>query len=165
MMRKYSMETTVGIFLVVALAAVAYLTLQLGDVTLFGDNSYALTARFTSVAGLRTGNTIEMLGIDVGRVGAMTMDQENQVAVVELRIRNGIRVYDDGIASIRTSGLLGDKYISLDPGGGGDLLEPGSEIAETEPPVDLTALIAKYAFGSVEDTSKNGKKEKEEMKP
>jgi phospholipid/cholesterol/gamma-HCH transport system substrate-binding protein len=159
MMRKYSMETTVGIFLVVALVAVGYLTLNLGDVTLLGDNSYALTARFTSVSGLRTGNTIEMLGIEVGRVGAMTMDQQSQVAIVELRIHNGIRVYDDGIASIRTSGLLGDKYVSIDPGGGGDLLEPGSEIPETEPPVDLTALIAKYAFGSVEDAPKAKKEE------
>jgi phospholipid/cholesterol/gamma-HCH transport system substrate-binding protein len=165
MMRKYSMETTVGVFLVVALAAVAYLTLHLGDVTLLGDNSYPLIARFTSVSGLRTGNTIEMLGIEVGRVGTMTMDQDEQVAVVELRIRNGIRVYDDSIASIRTSGLLGDKYVSLDPGGGGDLLEPGAEIVDTEPPVDLTALIAKYAFGSVEEGPEPKKEITKEITP
>jgi len=149
-MKKYSMETTVGIFLVICLLSVAYLTLKLGDVSFIGDKSYQLFAKFTSVSGLKAGSPVEMLGIDIGRVAGFTMDQKNQVAVVELRIGNDVKIYDDAIASIKSYGLLGDKFVNIDAGGGSDLLDPGGTIAETEPPVDILELISKYAFGNVE---------------
>jgi phospholipid/cholesterol/gamma-HCH transport system substrate-binding protein len=86
----------------------------------------------------------------VGRVSKFELDQEDLVAVAELKIKKDIKVYDDAIASIKTAGLIGDKYIALDPGGGGDLLKPGAMITETESPADLGELISKYAFGDVE---------------
>ena len=149
-MKKYSMETAVGIFVVITLLCVAYLTLNLGGVSFLGDNSYAVFAKFTSVSGLKVGSTVEMLGMEIGRVAGFTMDQKDQVAVAELRIGNGVKIYDDAIASIKSSGLLGDKFVNIDAGGGGDLLEPGGIISETEPPVDFMELISKYAFGDVE---------------
>jgi phospholipid/cholesterol/gamma-HCH transport system substrate-binding protein len=147
-MKKYAMETAVGIFVVIGLFCVGYMTVKLGNVGLLGDDSYSLFARFTSVSGLRTGSAIQMLGIEIGRVDKLTMDQENQMAVVEFRINKGIKIYDDAIASIKTEGLIGDRYVSIDPGGGTDeLLKPGGTITETESPTDIQELISKYAFG------------------
>jgi len=148
-MKKYSMETTVGIFVVITLLCVAYLTLKLGDVSFLGDNSYSVFAKFTSVSGLKVGSPVEMLGMEIGRVAGFTMDQKDQVAVAELKVGNEVKIYDDAIASIKSAGLLGDKYVTIDAGGGGDLLEPGGTISETEPPVDFMELISKYAFGDV----------------
>jgi phospholipid/cholesterol/gamma-HCH transport system substrate-binding protein len=149
-MKKYSMETTVGIFVVICLLCVVYLTLKLGEVSILGDKSYPLFAKFTSVSGLKVGSPVQMVGMQVGRVAGFTMDQKDQVAVVELRIGNGIKIYDDAVASIKSDGLLGDKYVKIDAGGGGGLLAPGGTITETEPPVDILELIGKYAFGDVE---------------
>jgi phospholipid/cholesterol/gamma-HCH transport system substrate-binding protein len=148
-MKKYAMETTVGIFLVFGLLCVGYMTVKLGHVSLLGDNAYSLFARFTTVSGLRSGSPVNMLGIQVGRVGQLTMDQKDQKAVVEIRIQNDIKVYDDAIASIKTEGLIGDMFLSIDPGGSGKPLGPGGTITETQPAVDIVDLIGKYAFGEV----------------
>ena len=149
-MKKYSKETVVGLFMLVGLVCVAYMAVKLGNVSIFGDDTYTLYANFSKVTGLHTGNPVDMLGLEVGRVSGLTIDQEKQRAVVAMKIRKGIKVYDDAIAAIKTEGLIGDKYVSIDPGGGGDLLKPGGTIIETVPPVDLGDLIGKYAFGSVE---------------
>ena len=151
-MKKYSMETTVGIFMAICLLCVAYLTLKLGKVSILGDKSYPLFAKFTSVSGLKVGSSVEMVGMQIGRVAGFTMDQKDQVAVVELRIETGVKIYDDAMASIKSNGLLGDKYVKIDAGGGG-LLAPGGTITETEAPVDIMELISKYAFGDVEKKS------------
>jgi phospholipid/cholesterol/gamma-HCH transport system substrate-binding protein len=149
-MKKYEKETVVGIFVVVGLLCLGYMTVKLGKVSLFGDESYSLYARFSSVSGLRVGNSVDMIGLEIGRVAGFTMDQEDLVVLAELKIRQGVKVYDDAIASIKTAGLIGDKYVQIDPGGGGDLLKPGGTITETEAPVDIGDLISKYAFGDVE---------------
>ena len=148
-MKKYAMETTVGIFLVFGLLCIGYMTVKLGHVSLLGDNAYSLFARFTTVSGLRAGSPVNMLGIEVGRVERLTMDQKDQKAVVEIRIQKDIKVYDDAIASIKTEGLIGDMFLSIDPGGSGKLLGPGGTITETQPAVDMVDLIGKYAFGEV----------------
>lgn len=148
-MKKYTIETIVGIFVIFGLLCVGYMTVKLGKVNILGDNSYTLIAKFTTVAGLRIGSPVNILGIDVGRVEKITMDQENQKAVVEMRIKKGIKIYDDAIASIKTEGLIGDKYLNIDPGGGGDLLKNNGVIADTQAAVDIEQLISKYAFGEV----------------
>ena len=148
-MKKYAVETTVGIFLVFGLLCIGYMTLKLGHVSLLGDDAYSLFARFTTVSGLRVGSPVHMLGIEVGRVGRLTMDQKDQKAVVEIRIQKGIKVYDDAIVSIKTEGLIGDMFLNISPGGSGKLLGPGGTITETEPAVDLVDLVGKYAFGEV----------------
>ena len=148
-MKRYAMETAIGIFVLVGLFCVGYMTVKLGKVSIFGDTSYPLVARFTSVSGLRVGSGVAMFGIEIGRVERLAMDQEKQMAMVELQIQKGVKIYDDAIASIRTEGLIGDRYVSIDPGGGGDVLKPGGIIIETQPPVDISELIGKYAFGDV----------------
>jgi phospholipid/cholesterol/gamma-HCH transport system substrate-binding protein len=148
-MRKYSKETTVGIFVVIGLVAIGYLTIQLGDVSFFGDNTYPLYARFSSVTGLRAGSAVNMLGLEIGKVDSLTIDQEKQQAVVKLRIHKGIKIYEDAIASIKTEGLIGDKFISIDAGGSESVLKPGGSILDTQAPTDLMELISKYAFGDV----------------
>ena len=148
-MKKYNMETTVGIFLVFGLLCVGYMTVKLGHVSLLGDNAYSLFARFTSVTGLRAGSLIYISGIEVGRVEQLTMDQKSQKAVVMMRIRNDIKIYDDAIASIKTEGLIGDMHVSIDPGGAGKLLKQAGTITETQSAVNIADLISKYAFGDV----------------
>ena len=148
-MKRYPMETTVGIFLVFGLLCVGYMTVKLGHFSLFGDDAYSLFARFTSVTGLRVGSLVYISGIEVGRLENLTMDQERQKAVVEMRIRKDIKIFDDAIASIKTEGLIGDMHITIDPGGAGTLLKPGGTITETQPAVDIVDLISKYAFGDV----------------
>ena len=155
-MKKYSKETVVGIFMLIGLTCVGYMAVKLGKITIFGDDTYVVYARFSKVTGLRTGNPVDMLGLEVGRVSALTIDQDKQRAVVEMKIKNGLKVYDDAIASIKTEGLIGDKYVDIDAGGGGDLLKPGGTIIDTVSPVDIGELIGKYAFGSV-DKKQDGK--------
>lgn len=141
-----------GIFVLAGLIAIGILTVKVGSLTLLGQDTYSLFARFKTVAGLNSGNTIEMFGIEVGKVAGFTLDQDKQLAVAELKIRKGVKIYDDALASIKTSGLLGDKYISIDPGGGSDkLLRPGDFIIDTVHPMDLQDMIGKFAFGSVQE--------------
>jgi phospholipid/cholesterol/gamma-HCH transport system substrate-binding protein len=150
-MKKYKIETIVGIFVVFGLLCIGYMTLKLGNVSFFGDDSYPVIARFTSVTGLRVGNPVNILGIGVGRIEKISMDQENQKAIVELRIKKGIKIYDDAIASVKSEGLIGDSYLSIDPGGGGELLGPRGIITETQAPVDIIELVSKYAFGEIKN--------------
>ncbi len=152
-MRKFAMETTVGIFVFLGLILIGYMTVKLGHVTFFGGDTYPLYAKFTSVSGLRAGNPVKMLGMEIGRVESLHIDQEDLKAVVEFRINNGIKVYDDAIASIKTEGLIGDCYLSIDPGGGGAVLATGGTITETQPAVEISDLIGKYAFGDVQNNT------------
>ncbi|MGZ3569489.1 MAG: MlaD family protein [Thermodesulfobacteriota bacterium] len=156
-MKSYRHETVAGIFVLIGLVCVGYMTVKLGRVKLLSHDSYPLYARFSSVSGLRAGNPVEMLGIQIGEVTDFKLDQEKQVVMAEFKIREGIKVYEDAIASIKTSGLIGDRYVSLDAGGSGPILKPGGVITQTESPPDLSDLIGKYAFG---DIGKDGKEKK-----
>jgi phospholipid/cholesterol/gamma-HCH transport system substrate-binding protein len=156
-MKKYKIETIVGIFVIFGLICVGYMTVKLGKVEVFGNNFYTLVAKFTTVAGLRIGSPVHILGIEVGRVEKITIDQENLKAVVEIKVKKDIKIYDDAIASIKTEGLIGDKYLSIDPGGGGNLLANKGVISDTQAAVDIEQLISKYAFGEIKKDE--GKKE------
>jgi phospholipid/cholesterol/gamma-HCH transport system substrate-binding protein len=148
-MRRYSIEMIVGIFVLIGLVCLAYMTIKLGKMEVLGGNYYTLTAAFTSVAGLKPGASVEMTGVEVGKVNEIAIDQDEQMAVVKLKIQGHILVYDDAIASIKTSGLIGDKYIKIDPGGSDEQLKNGDRITETEASIDLEELISKYVFGGV----------------
>jgi phospholipid/cholesterol/gamma-HCH transport system substrate-binding protein len=116
---------------------------------LFGDDTYSLYARFSSVSGLRPGTSVEVYGIEVGRVTSLKLDEERQMAVVRMKINKEVKVYDDCTAAIKTAGLIGDKYVKIDPGGAGAILKPGGMITQTSVPTDIEDLIGKYAFGDV----------------
>ncbi len=147
-MKKYAMETTVGIFVVIGLACVAYMTIRFGHVSL-GEKTYSLFAPFSTVSGLRVGTPVDVWGVQVGQVERINLDQNKQQAIVEIKLPQDLKVHDDAIASIKTEGLIGDRYISLDPGGAGALLGPGGTITETQPAVDIVDLVGKYIFGEV----------------
>jgi phospholipid/cholesterol/gamma-HCH transport system substrate-binding protein len=148
-MKKYSKETVVGIFVVIGLVCIGYMTVKLGNVGFLGDNTYSLYAKFNTVTGLREGNPVNMLGLEIGKVEKFTLDQKNEQVKVEFKINKGIEIFDDAIASVKTEGLIGDKYVSIDPGGSGDLLANGDSITDTNSPTDIMDLISKYAFGDV----------------
>ncbi len=146
-MKKGAIEIFVGIFVLIGLVCVGYLTVKLGKMELLGDNYYTLHARFQSVSGLTEGATVEIAGVKVGQVEGITLDPERQVAMISLKIMHGVTLTDDVIASVKTSGLIGDKYIKLAPGGSEEVLKAGDTILETESAVDLEELISKYVFG------------------
>lgn len=149
-MKKYSMETLVGIFVFAGLLCTGYLTVKLGKMQVVGGDFYSLKASFDSVAGLKSDSSIQMAGVEVGRVGKIYYDPDSQRAVVELKIKKNIPVQDDCIASVKTSGLIGDKYISILPGGSPDILHNGDVITDTESAIDIESLLGKYVFGSVD---------------
>ncbi len=146
--QKYSMEFLVGIFVLIGLLCVGYLTIQLGKMELFSSKGYTLTAKFSSTTGLRSGANVEIAGVNVGRVVKIELDQD-YYSVVHLRIRDGVKIPDDTGASIKTSGLIGDKYVSLTPGGADEYLADMGELTETHAPLDIEELISKYVFGGV----------------
>jgi len=162
--KKYKLETTVGIFVIIGFLCVGYITLKLGEVSFIGGKTYILYARFSSVSGLRVGNPVDVLGLEVGRVEKLSIDQVQQMAVAEMSIKKGIKIYDDAIASIKTSGLIGDKYVQIDPGGAGNILKPGGTITETTVTPDIEDLIGKYAFGDVNKNTKDKKKNRNDGK-
>ena len=149
MMKKYSMETVVGVFVLVGLICVGYMTVKLGKISLFGEETYPLKARFASVSGLRVGSAVEVYGIEVGSVMHLNIDAERQMGVVDLKINKDVKVYDDAGATIKSAGLIGDKYVKIDPGGAGEILKPDGMITQTSVPADIEDLIGKYAFGDV----------------
>jgi phospholipid/cholesterol/gamma-HCH transport system substrate-binding protein len=148
-MKKYSMETIVGIFVFIGLICVGYLTIKLGKMELIGGDNYILYARFNSVSGLKTDSSVELAGVEIGRVSKIGLDSEKQMALVTLKIHKDVQITDDAIASIKTSGMIGDKFVRITPGGSDIILRPGGTITETESAIDLEELISKYIFGGV----------------
>ena len=147
-MKRFNLEMSVGVFMMVGLLAIAYLTLNLGGLELFGGNYYKVHASFSSVSGLKSGARIEIAGVQVGKVSQITLVDDQ--AMVELSLKPGVKVGSDVFASIRTQGIIGDKFVQLAPGAEEDFLKDGDEITETESAIDLEALISKYVFGKVE---------------
>ena len=145
----FAKESIVGVFVVLGLVCVSYLTIKLGRMEVFDSSGYTVTARFSSVTGLRTGANVEIAGVPVGRDTTIRLDPQTFMADVDLRINDGVNLSDDVMASVKTSGLIGDKYISLAPGGSDTPLKNGDTITDTEPTLDLEALIGKVVFGGV----------------
>lgn len=148
-MEKRSIEAAVGIFVIIGIVCVGYLTIRLGKMGWFGDDAYPVYGRFQSVSGLKPGADVEMAGVRIGQVDSIVLDNETQVASVKMKIHKEVILTDDVIASVSTAGLIGDKFIKLSPGASDLILKPGDVITETESAVDLEALISKYVFGGV----------------
>lgn len=151
MIRDKRLEFGVGVFVLLGLAAVAYLTVKLGAGDLVGSQTYPLEARFANTGGLNEGSMVMLGGVNVGRVQAIRLDPADYSAIVEMDIVRDIRLPSDTMASIRTSGLIGDKFIALAPGAEEEFLQPSERIVMTESAVELESLISKMAFGSVKE--------------
>ena len=142
-------QSMVGIFVLIGLLCVGYLTIKLGKMEVFGQRGYTVTAQFGSIAGLRNGANVEIAGVNVGRVTKIQLDTKNYLALVDMLIDEDIELSEDTFAAVKTSGLIGDKYIGLEPGGTDELLKNGSMILDTESTVDIESLISKFVFGGV----------------
>ncbi|MCB2168279.1 MAG: outer membrane lipid asymmetry maintenance protein MlaD [Deltaproteobacteria bacterium] len=148
-MKKASIETAVGLFVLIGILCVGYLTVKLGKMEILGKDYYSVDAQFDSVTGLKVGANVEMAGVPIGQVEAIALDPERQVARVRLKIQSSVVLTDDTIASVKTAGMIGDKYIKLSPGGSDLILKSGDTIIETESALDLEELISKYVFGGL----------------
>ncbi len=149
-MKRTTLELLVGIFVLMGIAAVAYLTLKLGSGSLIGGDTYLVEARFANAGGLHSGCSVDVAGVSVGRVEKVRLDPSDFSAIATLRLQTTLRLPTDSMAAIKTTGLIGDKYVSLSPGADEAFLRPGTRITMTESSVDLESLIGKMAFGSVE---------------
>ncbi len=137
-------EISVGIFMMVGIACLVYLSVNLGNVDLFGSDSFYINAKFGSIEGLEVAASVEIAGVPVGKVKRITLE-ENQ-ALVQMEIKKGTKISDDTIASIRTKGIIGDKFVKLSPGGSNDLLKDKDLLMDTESAISLEELVSKYIF-------------------
>jgi phospholipid/cholesterol/gamma-HCH transport system substrate-binding protein len=146
-MKRLTMETLVGLFVVVGVASLGYLAIKLGKLEVIGGRGYTVVAEFDSVAGLKNGAVVEIGGVEIGRVREITL--KNYRAVVAMSIDPGVKLQDDAIISIRTKGLIGEKYVKVTPGASDKLVQPGGKVRDTEDPVDMEQLISNYIFGKL----------------
>jgi len=147
-MNKRKIEFYVGLFVIIGILCTGYLFIVLGEISFVRDKRYPVYAFFTSVSGLKTGAKIEMVGVQIGNVSTVSIDKERLLAKVELRIDKNIELSEDVIASVKTSGIIGQKYIDILPGGSDTMLEPGEEIFNTESSLDIEALVRKFIFNT-----------------
>jgi len=146
-MEKAKLELIVGVFVLVGVLCLGYLSIKLGKLELVGGDVYEVVAQFNSASGLKPGSAIEIAGVEVGRVRAITLKQDR--AAVTLAVNNSVKLYTDTIASIKTRGIIGEKFLAISPGGGGDPLKPGDTIRDTESGLDLEELVSQYVHGKV----------------
>ncbi len=137
-------ELAVGIFLIIGILSLFFLSIKLGKVELFDTRYYSITALFDSITGLKKGASVEIAGVPVGKVSKITM--KDYMALVEMSILKGNNIPDDSIASIRTKGVIGDKFVKLSPGGSEENFQDGDNIFDTESAISLEELISKYIF-------------------
>lgn len=148
-MKQSKLELFVGGFVLLGIAAVIYLTIKLGAGFIVGGDTYVIEARFTNAGGLNAGSNVLVAGVPVGRVEEIRVDEKDYSAIATLRVDSSLRLPTDSMASIKTTGLIGDKFVALAPGADDTWLESGARITMTESAVDLESLIGKMAFGSV----------------
>lgn len=146
-MKKGGLELGVGIFVLVGLVCLAYLAVKLGKMEVFGGG-YKVRADFDNVSGLKVGAPVEVAGVEQGRVESIRLTKNNQAEVV-MNLSRRVKVYDDAIASIRTKGIIGDKFVKLSPGSSEKLIPPGGKIRDTESGINLEELIGQYIHGKV----------------
>ncbi|HCN27430.1 MAG TPA: outer membrane lipid asymmetry maintenance protein MlaD [Verrucomicrobiales bacterium] len=152
-MKAPRLELLTGLFVLLGIAAIGWLTVKLGARALVGGDTYVIEARFDNAGGLNAGSNVVVAGVPVGRVESIRVDEADFSAIATLRVLAGLKLPSDTMASIKTTGLIGDKYVALSPGADESTLSPGERITMTESSVDLESLIGKMAFGSLDKDS------------
>jgi phospholipid/cholesterol/gamma-HCH transport system substrate-binding protein len=146
-MMQRRVEIGVGLFMLAGVLALGYLSVRLGQVDLFGTRGYIVYADFPTVGGLKAGAGVEIAGVPIGRVQSIGL--KDYQARVTMQINDGVKLQDDAIVSIKTKGLIGEKFVQISPGGSEKTVPPGGRLSEVESPVDIEELISKYVFGKV----------------
>jgi phospholipid/cholesterol/gamma-HCH transport system substrate-binding protein len=156
-MGKKSIETLVGLFVLLGLAGLLFLALKAANLGSFSTaDTYALTARFDNIGGLKVRAPVRSAGVTVGRVTSITLDPKTYQGVVKLDVQRGVQFPSDSSARILTSGLLGDQYVGLEPGALEKSFEPGDTIKQTQSAVVLESLISQFLFSKAEDSGTGG---------
>ena len=145
---RKGLEFGVGLFIILGLCCLGYLSFTLGNLG-FGNDSYVVKAVFPTVAGLKAKSQVTIAGVSIGEVKDILL--KNDRAEVIMSIKKGIKLEDDSIASIKTRGIIGEKYVSIAPGASDTYLKNGGVITETQPPLDIESLISRFVFGSIEN--------------
>ena len=149
-MNMVKLEMMVGTFMILGILCLGYVSIKLGKMELVGGNFYTVSAAFDSVSGLKPGARVEVAGVEVGKVDRIALDPKSgDRALAYLRINSGVKITDDVIASVRTSGIIGDKFIKLKPGGSDRMLKNNDAIRETESAIDIEELVSKFIHGKV----------------
>lgn len=146
-MKKIDLELAVGFFLLIGIFSLAYISIKLGKLEVLGGEGYAVYARFGQDGGIKIGSPVEIAGVAVGKVKSIKLDEYQ--AQLEFVINKGVIIQEDAIASIKTKGLIGEKYVQITPGGSDKIIKNGGMITETESAIDIESLISKYIFGKV----------------
>jgi phospholipid/cholesterol/gamma-HCH transport system substrate-binding protein len=133
--------------MIIGITCLTYLSIKLGRMEIIGDKGYKLYAEFSEIGGLKNGASVEIAGVEVGRVKNISL--ADYQAKIELQINSGVKIQEDSIAAVKTKGLLGEKYIQISPGGDEKIIPPGGKIRETQPPLDLEKAIGNFIFGKV----------------
>lgn len=144
---KMDKELAVGFFLLIGIFSLVYISVKLGNLELLGSEGYTLYAEFENAGGIKEGTVIEIAGVQIGKVKSITLD--NYQALVGFTINRNVKIQEDSIASIKTKGLVGEKFVQITPGGSEKILQNGGSIRETEAAIDIEGLVAKYVFGKV----------------
>ncbi len=150
-MKKMNVNFIVGLFMLFGMATMAYLSVTIAGVSGYSDDSYQLVAKFDSSSGLKEGAFIEIAGVKAGKVISIELDKESFESIAVFVFDSGVILAEDTIASIRTSGIIGDKFVKISPGASDDLLKSGDEIIETESSISIEELVSKYIFSSDSD--------------
>lgn len=151
---RKGLEFGVGIFLIVGIACLAYLSLTLGNFNFLGKHGYEVNASFSNVAGLKAKAQVTMAGVVIGEVQRIRL-KDNQ-AVITMNINDHVKVEDDSIVSIKTMGIIGDKYVTITPGASEEYVKNGGVLRETQPPLDIESLISRFIFGNMENKKSGG---------
>ena len=146
-MKKVNLELSVGLFMIVGIICLGYLSIRLGKMEVLGGKGYEVQAVFSNSGGLKAGSSVVIAGVDVGRVKRIVLDDYQALVVMNLPL--DVKVQEDAIASIKTKGLIGEKYIGITPGGSEKTIEPGGRIRDTQPAVDLEQMISSFVFGKL----------------
>ena len=145
-MKNINTELIVGLFMIAGFVAFSYLSLQMGEFSIFDlEKNYSLEAEFENVSGLKVGAGIEIAGVNIGKVARIKLGEQG-LAKVTLLINQDIKITKDAIASIRTQGFIGDKYIKIVQGADEEMLKEGDLIFDTESSIDFEELVSKYIF-------------------
>jgi len=138
-------EIAVGIFVFIGIAGMFYMALRLGEVGGLGASGYTVTAAFDDIGGVRAGADVMIAGVVVGRVDDVRLNKDDQASLT-LRIHDDIKITSDAIASIRTKGIIGDRFVRISQGGDDTYLANGDVVEETESAINMEDLVAKYVF-------------------
>lgn len=147
-MQNKIIEFTVGMFVIAGLGAIIYLALNLGEIPFLSRTStYTIEAEFENVSGIKNGAPVQVAGVNVGQVSRLELN-EDKLAQLTLRLDKELRIPVDSIVSVKSQGIIGDKYIQISLGGDTEFFEEDELILDTESSVDIESLISKFAFGS-----------------